>query len=177
MAGTAVAEPVHFDGVEGPPAWAGRVEQAIRDSLVARDADLWPIDSLSYLKARNEWKGAQRDAQSIAALAKRTKRTTVAWAKVESPVGTFQRPWWSLLWTRRVWTAQADIFVADATGKPRVTRLALERKVWLGFTGTNGADLWPITEPEKSQAELAMLRELAGRASQAISESGAAPAP
>lgn len=171
------AEPIHFDGVDAPPAWAGRLESAIRDSLLRRNADLWPLDSLEWLKARNEWNGSQRDPQKIAALAKRTKRTAVAWVRSTAPAARFDRPLWSLLWTRRIWTLQADIFLADATGQPKTTRLSLEKKVWLGFTGTNGADLWPVTEPERSRAEADMLAELAGLAAQTISESGATKSP
>lgn len=176
-ASLALSEPIHFDGVDGPPAWAGRVEVAIRDSLLRRNADLWPLDSLEWLKARNEWNGSQRDPQKIAVLAKRTKRTTVAWVKSAAPVATFDRPWWSLLWTRRIWTLQADIYLADATGQPKTSRLSLEKKVWLGFTGTNGADLWPVTEPERSRAEAELLAELAGLAARNISESGATKEP
>ena len=171
------AEPLHFDGVDGPPAWAGRLETAIRDSLLRRNADLWPLDSLEWLKARNEWDGSQRDPQKIAALAKRTKRTTVAWVRSGAPSARFDRPWWSLLWTRRIWTLQADIYLADATGQPKTSRVSLERKVWLGFTGTNGADLWPVTDPERSRAEADLLAEMAGLAARNISESGAAKEP
>lgn len=176
-AAVALSEPIHFDGVDGPPAWAGRVEVAIRDSLLRRNADLWPLDSLEWLKARNEWSGSQRDPQKIAALAKRTRRTTVAWVRSAAPEARFDRPWWSLLWTRRIWTLQADIYLADATGQPKTSRVALEKRVWLGFTGTNGADLWPVTEPERMRAEAALLAELAGIAAQSISESGAAKEP
>jgi len=171
------AEPIHFDGVDGPPAWAGRVNQSIRDSLAARGADLWPADSLTWLKDRNEWPGTERTPERVAALAKRTRRTTIAWAKVEAPVGTFDRPWWSVFWTRRIWTAQADIFVANAEGKARVTHLALERKTQLRFTGTNGPDLWPITEPEKAVAEFAILKDLSGQAAKLVSETGTSAKP
>lgn len=177
VASSVRAEPIHFDGVDGPPAWAGRLETAIRDSLLRRNADLWPLDSLEWLKARNEWNGSQRDPQKIAALARRTKRTTVAWVQSTAPMARFDRPFWSLLWTRRIWTLQADIYLADATGQPKTSRLTLEKKVWLGFTGTNGADLWPVTEPERSRAEADMLAELAGLAAQNISESGATKSP
>ena len=177
VASSVRAEPIHFDGVDGPPAWAGRLEKAIRDSLLRRNADLWPLDSLEWLKARNEWNGSQRDPQKVAALARRTKRTTVAWVQSTAPMARFDRPLWSLLWTRRIWTLQADIYLADATGQPKTSRLSLEKKVWLGFTGTNGADLWPVTEPERSRAEADMLAELAGLAAQNISESGATKSP
>lgn len=171
------AEPIHFDGVDGPPAWAGRLETAIRDSLLRRNADLWPLDSLEWLKARDEWSGTQRDPQKIAALAKRTKRTTVAWVRSTAPSARFDRPLWTLLWTRRIWTVQADIYLADETGQSKTSRLSIEKKVWLGFTGTNGADLWPVTEPERSRAEADMLAELAGLAARNIAESGATKAP
>lgn len=167
------AEPIHFDGVDAPPAWAGRLESAIRDSLLRRNADLWPLDSLEWLKSRGEWNGSARDPQKIAALAKRTKRTMVAWVRSTAPSARFDRPLWTLLWTRRIWTLQADIYLADATGQPKTSRLSIEKKVWLGFTGTNGADLWPVTEPERSRAEAQILAELAGRAAQVISEAGA----
>jgi len=151
------------------------VETAVRESISVRNPELWPADSLARLKDRGEWNPSERDARRVADLVRRTKCPVVAWVRADAPVGRFQRPWWSLLWTRRVWTAQADLFVADATGKPTVTRLSLERKVWLGFTGTNGADLWPITEPERSAAELALLAELAGKAAQAIADAEAKP--
>lgn len=157
------AQSIHFDGVEGSPAWAGRVDSSVRDSLRARGADLWAAESLAYLKDRNEWPGPERTAQQIGLLAKRTKRNTIAWARSNSPEGRFQRPWWSVLWTRRVWTAQADVFVADATGKVTVSKVSVTRKIWLGFTGTNGADLWPVTEPERSKAEALVLAELTGK--------------
>jgi len=83
--------------------------------------------------------------------------------KSNSPEGRFQRPWWSVLWTRRVWTVDADILVADAAGKPKAAHVSVERKIWLGFTGTNGADLWPVTEPERSNAEKLLLAELTGK--------------
>ncbi len=166
---------MHFDGVEGNPAWAARVEQAVRESLTVRNPELWPADSLARLKERGEWAGSERDARRIGDLARRTRTQAVAWMRTDAPQGQFQRPWWSVLWTRRVWTTRADLYVADATGKPKVTRLALERKVWLGFTGTNGADLWPVTEPERSSAEAALIAELAGKAAQAITDSETKP--
>ncbi len=76
-----------------------------------------------------------------------------------------------MLWTRRVWNVQADVFVADATGKASSSRIAVERKFWLGFTGTNGADLWPITEPERSKAEAVLLAELASQAAAILATS------
>lgn len=171
------AEPLHFDGVDGPPAWAGRLETAIRDSLLRRGIELWPLDSLELLKTRGEWKGSLRDPQKIAALAKRTKSTSVAWVRSTAPAARFQRPWWSVLWTRRIWTIQADTYLADADGQSKSSRIEIEKKVWLGFTGTNGADLWPVTEPERSRAESEMLAEIAGLAAQNISESGATKEP
>ena len=65
----------------------------------------------------------------------------------------------------------ADVFVADATGKASSSRIAVERKFWLGFTGTNGADLWPITEPERSKAEAVLLAELASQAAAILATS------
>ncbi len=137
----------------------------------ARGADLWAAESLVFLKERDEWPGVDRTTRQVSWLAKRTKRTTIAWAKSTAPEGRFQRPWWSILWTRRVWTVQADVFVADATGKASSTHLAVERKFWLGFTGTNGADLWPVTEPERSKAEAVLLAELASQAAATLATS------
>lgn len=162
--------------MDGSPAWAGRLETAVRDSLKIRNPELWPADSLTRIKERGEWTGGERDVRRIADLARRTRTQVVAWVRSEAPQARFQRPWWSLLWTRRVWTVRADLFVADATGKPKATSLAVERKIWLGFTGTNGADLWPVTEPERSAAEAALLAELAGKAAQAIESTSGKPA-
>lgn len=170
------AQSIHFDGVDGPPVWSGRLDASIRDSLRARGADLWASDSLALLKDRNEWPGSDRTAATIGWLAKRTKRTAIAWAKANTPEGRFQRPWWSILWTRRVWTAEADILVSDATGKPKTTRVAVERKIWIGFTGSNGADLWPVTEPERSKAEKLVLAELTSKALDVLAPQ-AAPEP
>lgn len=166
------AQSIHFDGVDGSPAWAERVEASVRDSLRARGADLWAAESLVFLKERNEWPGPERTTQQISFLAKRTKRTVVAWAKSNTPEGRFQRPWWSVLWTRRVWTAQADVFVADATGKITVSKASVTRRIWLGFTGTNGADLWPVTEPERSKAEALVLAELTSKVAAILAASG-----
>lgn len=166
------AQSIHFDGVDGSPAWAPRFEQSIRDSLKRRGADLWAAESLAYLKERNEWPGTERTVAQISWLSKRTKRTTIAWARSTSPQGRFERPWWSILWTRRVWSVSADIFVADATGKTTSSSISVERKIWIGFTGTNRADLWPITDPERAKAEALLLAELTSKAMGAL----AAPA-
>lgn len=170
------AQSIHFDGVDGSPAWAPRVEQAIRDSLKRRGADLWAAESLVYLKERNEWPGPERTAAQLSLLSKRTKRTTIAWARSTSPQGRFERPWWSILWTRRVWNVAADIFVADATGRTTSTQVSVERRIWIGFTGTNRADLWPISDPERAKAEALLLAELTSKTMGTLAPQ-AAPAP
>lgn len=159
---------MHFDGVDGPPAWSGRLDAAIRDSLRGRGIDVWAAESLSILKDRNEWPGSDRTPATVLWLTKRTRRPVVAWARCSAPDARFERPLWSLLWTRRVWTAAADILVADPSGKPKTTQVSVEQKNWLGFTGTNGADLWPVTEPERGRAEKRLLAELASRSVDAL---------
>ncbi|MCB9496518.1 MAG: hypothetical protein H6686_06485 [Fibrobacteria bacterium] len=155
------------------------METAVRDSLSARGADLWPMDSLRRLKARNEW-SAEHSPASVAELSRRTGKPLVAWMAAQAPQGRFERPWWSLFWTRRHWTSAATLYLADASGTPRTVLLSVERRDWLGFTGTNRGELWPITEPERSRAEALLLAELAGKAATALLDSTAnstTPAP
>lgn len=142
---------IHLDPVQGSALVAGRIDSVLRDSLRARPADLFPIDSLRRLQDRGEWSPGERTTATVGKILSLTHRPVVGWARMD-PLETrfFRIPWW-YFWAKRSWTLRGEVFRATAEGITSL-RISEEIVVPLGFVGTSDGDKYPPSSADQQHA-------------------------
>jgi len=142
---------IHLDPVQGSALVAGRIDSILRDSLRARPADLFPLDSLRRLEERGEWSPGERPTATVGRILSLTHRPTVGWVRMDPLESRFFRiPWW-YFWAKRSWTLRGIVFRATSAGIASL-RIEQEIQVPLGFVGTSDAEKYPPSSSDQKQA-------------------------
>lgn len=154
---------MHLDPTQGPATVASRVDQVLRDSLRARAAILFPLDSLRILEERREWSPGERTQADVVRILSSTHRGVMGWARVDPLESRFHRiPWW-YFWARRLWILRGEIFRATPEAITS-QRVSVEVDLPLGFVGTDAEETYPPSSAEFRSALDTLSGELAAKA-------------
>jgi hypothetical protein len=133
-----------------------------RDTLRARGADLYPLDSLTRLRERGEWPTGEKTPANLTKLKTLTKRNLVCWVRVDMPNPEFKRYKWFPLWASREWVIRGEVFKSGASA-PEVDRFSFRKELSLGFVGTWEADQFPPTSSDVRKALDLLAPDVASR--------------
>ena len=151
---------IHLDPVQGSALVAGRIDSVLRDSLRARPADLFPLDSLRRLEDRGEWTPGERTTATVGKILSLTHRPVVGWARMDPLEARFFRiPWW-YFWAKRSWSLRGEVFRATGEGIASL-RIEQEIQVPLGFVGTSDGDKYPPSSADQKEALDSLSRRFA----------------
>lgn len=142
---------------------AGRVDTVLRDSLRARGVDLYPLDSLAWLKSRQEWPAGEKTPSNVARLKALTKRSTVGWVRIDMPDPEFRRIVWFPVWAKREWILRGEVFRSSGDSGSVVERFSLRQEMSLGFVGAWGAEQFPPSSADVRRALDRMLPAVSAR--------------
>ena len=176
LAGLMGADPVslHLESLLAAPSLSGRLDSVFRDSLRARGADLFPLDSFRRLQDRGEWTVSEKTAAAVAKLKTLTKRDRIGWVRVDMPNPEFRRMKWFPIWAKREWVLRGEVFRStDST--PEVERFSIRRELPLGFVGTWGAAQYPPSSADVRQALDLLSQDLAARVAGFLTAPAATP--
>jgi hypothetical protein len=157
------ASSLHLEPTLAAPSLAGRVDSVLRDSLRARGADLYPLDSLVRLQGRLEWPTGEKTPSTVARLKALTKRTTVGWVRIDMPDPEFKRIAWFPVWARREWVLRGEVYRSSGDSGSAVERFSIRQEMSLGFVGTWGAEQFPPTSADVRKALDVLLPEVVSR--------------
>ncbi len=148
------ADPIslHLEPVIAAPSLSGRLDSVFRDSLRARNADLFPLDSLARLQGRQEWPVGEKSPSNLAKLKKLTSRNTIGWVRVDMPNPEFHRWKWFPLLAYREWVLRGEVYRANSDSGLAVDRFSIRKQISLGFVGTWGEEEFPPSSVDVRKA-------------------------